>query len=235
MGSPIRVAILDDHQSVVDGYLYRLGAVPDIEVVGTAIYSEELELLLERHPVDLLLLDVTVPISPSNPQPYPIFHLLPRLLESYPSLSVLVISMHDQRPLIRAVMEAGASGYILKDDHATLKELGNVVLSVIRGGIYLSQRAYKQIRQSTDEADGLGLTPRELQVLSLCAAFPDMPTSEVAATIGVAHSTVRNLLSSAYLRLEVRSRAAAVLKARHLALITPEAAGISIDYPTLSR
>ena len=62
---------------------------------------------------------------------------------------------------------------------------------------------------------------RQLEALSLCAAYPDATTAELAGMLGVAHSTLRNLLSGAYLRLNVRSRTAAVAKAKRLGLITP--------------
>ena len=62
---------------------------------------------------------------------------------------------------------------------------------------------------------------RQLEALSLCAAYPEATTAELADRLGVAHSTLRNLLSGAYLRLNVRSRTAAVAKAQRLGLITP--------------
>jgi DNA-binding CsgD family transcriptional regulator len=65
------------------------------------------------------------------------------------------------------------------------------------------------------------LTPRQLELLSLCAAYPDLSTAELAQKMSVSNSTVRNLLSSAYLRLNVHSRTAAIEKARDLGLITP--------------
>jgi len=143
MTKKIRVTILDDHQSIIDGYLFRLGKVPEIEVVATIAYGEELEPTLGKFPTDVLLLDVSVPMSAINPNPYPILHVIPKLLELYPNLAVLVISMLAERGLIRAIMEAGANGYILKDDQATIRELGNVVTSVANGGIYFSQKAHQ--------------------------------------------------------------------------------------------
>jgi two-component system nitrate/nitrite response regulator NarL len=110
----IHVAILDDHQSIIDGYLFRLGQSPDIEVVVTAKYTDELEALLARTPVDVLLLDVQVSISADNLNPYPILERIPAWLQSYPELSVLVISMYNLPSLLRSVMEVGASGYLLK-------------------------------------------------------------------------------------------------------------------------
>jgi len=219
MNEKIRVSILDDHQSIIDGYYFRLSQNPKFEVVSSALYGEELEPLLAGHSVDILLLDVTVPTSKENANPYPILHLIPKLLERYPTLYILVISMHNTPSLIKAVMEAGASGYILKDDTSTLRELPNVLLTIMGGGIYLSQHAYQQIYKRVPK--DVTLTTRQLEVLSLCAAYPDASTAELAKRLGVAHSTVRNLLSGAYIRLNVHNRAAAIAKAYKMGLLVP--------------
>lgn len=222
MSPKIRVSILDDHQSIVDGYLYRLSNTPQIEVVATMFYGEELESTLPSKPTDVLILDVNVPTSPTNVNPYPILHWIPQLLQIYPSLNVLVISMHAQRTIIKAVMEAGASGYILKDDQATLRALPSVIISVAQGGIHLSRQAHDLLlrKGSQDDLD-LPLTSRQQEVLSLLTAYPDLTSANIAQKLGVRHSTVRNLLSDAYLRLGVRNRSAAIAKARQLGLITP--------------
>jgi DNA-binding NarL/FixJ family response regulator len=219
MIAKIRVAILDDHQSIIDGYRYRLASSTDIEVVATALYGEDLVALLAQYPVDVLLLDVSVPTSQDNPSPYPILRLIPELLQIYPNLSVLVISVYTQRTLIRAVMEAGGNGYILKDDHAAIEDLASIVHSVANGGVFLSQRS-SQLLLNHLSNDPL-LTQRQMEALSLCAAYPEARISDLAKRIPVANSTMRNLLSEAYLRLGVTSRAAAVAKARKMGLITP--------------
>ncbi len=222
MKDKIRVAILDDHQGIIDGYLYRLGSAQDIDVVATALYGEDLEPILAKKPVDVLVLDVQMPTSPTNPNPYPILYLIPRLLEIYPNLVVLVISMHTQRTLINAVMEAGASGYVVKDDQATIRELPSVIRTVAGGSIYMSQYAYQELKKSRTGALLQPLSPRQLEALSMCAAFPDASTQELAQIMNIANSTLRNLLSGAYLKLNVRSKAAAIAKARQMGLITPD-------------
>jgi DNA-binding NarL/FixJ family response regulator len=217
----VRVAILDDHQSIIDGYLYRLGQTPEIEIVGTATYGEELEPMLSKRPVSVLLLDLSVRTSPQNPNPFPILHVLPRLLQKHPNLCVLVISMFSEPGLMRSLVEAGVSGYILKDDQPAFRELGNVVLSIANGGIYFSKRAHSLYLQSENLDTNDLLTPRQMEVISLCAAYPDASTSDLAQMMTISNSTVRNLLSSVYLRLAVHSRTAAVEKARELGLVTP--------------
>lgn len=222
MQQKIRVTILDDHQSIVDGYLYRLEKFPNLQVVATLAYGEELEPTLEKNPTDVLLLDVGVPTSAANPNPYPILHIIPTLLQSYPNLSILVISMYADRGLIRAVMETGASGYLLKDDQAVIRDLGNVVASVANGGIYFSQNAHKTLlRSGADRHEDL-LSKRQREALSLCASYPNSSTADLAKKLSVSNSTVRNLLSGAYIKLGVNNRIAAISMARQLGLITPE-------------
>lgn len=218
----IRVAILDDHQPIIDGYLYRLGSVPNIEVVATMHYGDELEQVVARTPVDVLLLDIGVPTSATNPNPYPIHFAISNLLQRYPDLTILVISMYAQRAMIKSVMEAGASGYILKDDQAAIKELPAIIQTVDSGGIYLSQSAATEIYKRRTGQLEQSLSLRQVEVLSLCASRPDATTTDLAQWMNIANSTVRNLLSSAYIKLKVRNRAAAIAKARQMNLLKPE-------------
>jgi DNA-binding NarL/FixJ family response regulator len=217
--STIRVAILDDHLSTVFGHRFALQQAENIEVVGTAQFGEEIEPLLAERPVDVLLLDVGVPTSPGNANPYPILHIIPRLLERYPQLTVVIISMHGERAFVQSVMEAGASGYILKDDSEAIQNLPAIVRTVANGGIYLSPQARQFLAKRKTMATDPLLTPRQLETLSLCAAFPNATTADLAKRLNVQHSTCRNLLSSAYVRLGVTNRAAAIAKARQLGLL----------------
>jgi two-component system nitrate/nitrite response regulator NarL len=223
MAKKIWVAILEDHQSVIDGYLYRLSKAPQVEVAVIATTAEEFEAQLAEHPVDVLLLDVNVPVAADDHSPFPILHSIPKWLQAHPHLAVLVISVHKSGAIIRSVMEAGAGGYICKDDNAVIQELGSVIQIIAGGGMYLSEQARKYLlsHQNGERA----LSARQLEALTLCAAYPDLTTGVLAAKMDIAHSTFRNLLSEAYLKLEVHSRAAAIAKARQLGLIPPQTSG----------
>ena len=225
MSETIRVTILDDHQSIVDGYVYRLEKEEGLEVAATINFGEDLEPVLASHPTDVLLLDVNVPASAENRNPYPILHTIPQLLQTYPALNILVISMHAERGLIRAVMDAGASGYILKDDQATVKNLGSVVKSIAAGGVHFSQIALDLYAKYLSTENNNLPTPRQLEVISLCAAYPDSTSAELAQKMNVSNSTVRNLLSATYLKLGIHNRAAAIARARQLGWITPQNSG----------
>jgi two-component system nitrate/nitrite response regulator NarL len=224
MSDKIRITIIEDHQSIIDGYIYRLSANPQIEVVATVMFGEELESILAEHPTDVLIADINVPTAQDNRNPYPILHLIPKLLQNLPDLNILVISMYNKPTIIQAVMEAGASGYILKDDQTTIQDLANVVKLVANGGIHLSQPAFEKLFKRVHQESTL--TSRQLEALSLCAAYPDASSAELANRLGVANSTFRNLLSGAYLHLNVHTRAAAIIEATQLGLIPPFTADI---------
>lgn len=204
---------------MVAGYQHYLRDAPDINMVASAAYADELAPMLAQHQVDLLILDVNVNTTATSETPYPLLYTIPKLLQQYPELIILVISMHRDRGIIRAVVEAGASGYVLKEDQAAMRELASVVRTVAGGGVYFSQKAYHELmkRQPVEPL----LTARQLEALSLMAAYPDYTTADAARQLNVAPSTIRNLLSTSYLRLGVRNCAAAVAKARQLGLITP--------------
>jgi two-component system response regulator NreC len=218
---PIRVAILDDHQTSLDSYTFRLQGSPNIQVVATANYGNDLAPMLEANEVDVLLLDVNVPNSEEDRNPYPLLALLPEIIDTHPEMHILVISMYDQRTLVKAVIEAGATGYILKEDREAIQQLAEAVTLVNTGGVYLS----KQLRDALGNA-GVEQVPllskRQREALSLAAAYPDIKTEELGDRLNVAPSTLRNLLSKAYKRLNVRNRVAATEKARRLGLITPK-------------
>jgi two-component system response regulator NreC len=221
MLSRIRVAILDDHQSIIDGLSYRLNMNPRIQIVNTANYGEDLEPMMAENEIDVLLLDVSIPNSPANLNPYPVLHVIPRLLKNYPRLSVLIISMFTQHSLIDTLVNAGISGYIFKDDQNSIQEVDKIVEKIANGGIYFSQGAYWGAGENP--VDAL-LTERQLEALSLSASRPDGDTISLAKRLGISGSTMRNLLSGAYLRLGVRTRAAAIAKAQQLGILpnTPQ-------------
>lgn len=216
----IKVAILDDHQSIVDGYLYRLKNCPWINVVGAAKFVEDLHFLLARQRVDVLLMDVYVPLRVGETSPYPILNTVREILKMYPDLNILVISMIAQPVLIKSLVDIGVSGYVFKHDTESIGRLGDVISVIAGGGIYFSQQAHDFLRLESVSASKPLLTDRQLEALGLCAAYPDLSTAEIAVQLGVAHSTLRNLLSGAYLRLNVHTRIAAITRARQLGLLS---------------
>jgi len=217
MSNNINVAILEDHQSTIDGYRLRLSKHPGTRVIASCLFSDGLMDMIDNHPVDVLILDINVPISKDNRNIQPIHQLITELKNKYPELIILVISMHAQRAMIKTILEAGTSGYILKDDYDSIRNLGKLVETLAEGGTFMSNRV-RDIFFNGRRND-LNLTKRELEVLSMCAAYPDESTAELAERMKIANSTVRNFLHKIYIKLQVHGRAAAILKAQEIGLL----------------
>jgi DNA-binding NarL/FixJ family response regulator len=218
MAENVKVAILEDHQSTIDGYIHRLSEYPKIQIVGSCLFSQGLFKLLREKPADMLILDINVPISEENRNIQPIHQLLSDLKDAFPDLTILVISMHSQRAMIKNVLQAGTSGYILKDDYDSIRNLGKIIETLANGGSFMSNRVRDIFFQG--HAQDFTLTPRELEVLSVCAAYPDDSTANLADRLEIANPTVRNFLHKIYLKLQVHGRAAAILKAQEMGLIS---------------
>jgi DNA-binding NarL/FixJ family response regulator len=120
--------------------------------------------------------------------------------------------------LVRSIIEAGARGYILKNDTHKIQELGKSILTVLNGDPLFSEK----ILRAFSIRKGNLFTDRQLEVLSLCAAYPNSKTAELADKMQIADSTLRNLLSTVYLKLGVQTRAAAIARAREMGIITPD-------------
>lgn len=221
MSNTIKVAVLEDHQSIIDGYTMRLREADNVELVGVASHGEELEMLLALNPhLDVLIMDVSVPISAVDHNSIPILHYVSKLLAGRDGLNILVISMYTQKSLIKALMGVGASGYILKQDSISLRNLAVVVKRIANGGTYFSEEVSQALEEEESNLELSNLTARQLEAISLCAAFPELSTDELAMKANVAKSTFRNLLSETYERLSVHSRGAAVVRAKTLGLIS---------------
>jgi DNA-binding NarL/FixJ family response regulator len=216
MAEPVKIAIVDDHQSIIDGYIHRLESTPEVEVMASGLNGQDLQDILASQPVDVLLLDLSIPTSAWDHNPYPVFHELPNLMRKHPQLKIIVISMFTQLSLVKAMFDLGISAYIFKDDQLSVQLLGNVVKTVAEGGVYMSQGAYPG--PATAQPEQI-LTPRQLEALSLCMAYPNLTTEVLADRLSISTSTCRNLLSGAYRRLGVQNRAAAIVEAQRLGIL----------------
>lgn len=222
MEPKIRIVILDDHPMTLEGYLAKLGRDSSLEIAATMGFADLLEPVLQKDDVDVLILDVGAPTSAQNRNPYPMLYVVPKLLEEHHNLNILVISMHNERGLIRGAMNAGASGYILKDDQSANATLPEIVKLVAAGGVYLSEEAGALYEKGLKNENGKDLSPRQLEALSLCAAHPGEKSIVLARKMGISHQAFRTLLSAAYFKLGARTRADAIARARQMGLITPE-------------
>jgi DNA-binding NarL/FixJ family response regulator len=154
----IRLLLVDDHPLVRDGLNARLSTQPGIEVVGEAgDAAEALRQVAACRPT-LVLLDVGMREVNG-------IELAAQLLANDPALKVLMLSMHDNPEYVQRALQAGASGYVLKD--APASEIIGALHAVAAGGVFLSPALSKRLFRN--QAPRPLLSPRESQILAALA------------------------------------------------------------------
>ncbi len=199
---PIRLLIVDDHPVVRGGLRGIFAGDPSFEVVGEAANGAEAITRASALDADVVLMDLRMPEMSG-------VEAIRRLRESAPSVRVLVLTTYDTDDDVLPAIEAGATGYLLKD--APREELIRAVHAAFQGDAVLSpsvaRRLVGQVRQPTPDA----LSQRELDVLRLIASGEG--NREAAAKLFISESTVKTHLLHIYEKLGVRDRAAAVAEA----------------------
>jgi DNA-binding NarL/FixJ family response regulator len=213
----IKVAILEDFPMIVDGYIFRLNQQEDIEVVASANYGIGLYPMLDKNEIDVLILDVEVPMRENSTTFLNTLNLVPQIFDDHPNLQVLVISMHDSQTLIKQLLEKGVSGYLLKDDYKKIGALDEAIRQIYAGDMVISEAIYQKLHKAPSKS--ISLTKRERDILSFFIKDPGVTTPEIAKDLGIAVSTVRNTLSKLYQKLDVQSKNAAIQKTRELGLL----------------
>ncbi|MGO1049625.1 response regulator [Crossiella sp. CA198] len=206
--SRIRLLIVDDHPIVRNGLAVAFGAEPDIEVVGEAANGLEAVELAARVPADVVLMDLRMPELDG-------VRAIRLLRERHPELRVLVLTTFDTDSDVLPAIEAGATGYLLKD--APPAELLKAVRAASRGESVLAPTvAGRLIGQVRKPARG-ALSTRELEVLTLVAG--GATNREAARKLFISEASIKTHLLHIYAKLDVRDRAAAVGQAYRRGLL----------------
>jgi DNA-binding NarL/FixJ family response regulator len=156
--SEIRILLVDDHPLVRDGLRARLETAPRLRVVGEAGSGQEAIEQAGACRPDLVLMDVNMKGGSG-------IDATARLLQHYPGVAVLVLSMHDKPEYVTQAIQAGARGYVLKD--APGKDIVLAIDTVMGGGIYYSAALARQLASPAAASDVL--TAREQEVLDQIA------------------------------------------------------------------
>lgn len=196
--SPINILIADDHAMVRSGLRRILEGEPGLTVIGEAEDGRSTLAALERQTPDLLMLDLSMP-APSGPQ------LLKSIRERWPTLPVLVVSMHNEPRIVRVVLQSGANGYVTKDsDPDTLLA---ALRKVAGGGRYVEPALADQLAfLPPDQGDPLKmLSPREFEVFRHLAA--GLSNHEIARELGLSEKTVSTHKSNLMAKLAIDNMA----------------------------
>lgn len=204
----IRVLIADDHPIVREGLRTILGFQEGIEVVGEASDGLEAVDLAQKLLPEVVLMDIRM--SKLNG-----VEATRRIKAHNPEIGVIVLTNYDDDRYVFEGVEAGASGYLLKD--ISFDELSEAIHRVARGESLMAPSVLRKVldefahRAEESELPHEGLTPRELEVLQALAQ--GLKNEEIAKELFITGKTVKSHLGSIFSKLGVNDRSQAILYA----------------------
>jgi len=205
--SPIRLLIADDHPVVRDGLSGMFAHDPEFEVVGEAADGAEAIQLAHARKPDVILMDLRMPGMDG-------VTAITELAKQRIDARVLVLTTYDTDSYVLPAIEAGATGYLLKD--APRAELLRAVRAAARGESVLAPSVASRLINKVRGPEPL--SKRELEVLGLVA--DGQTNREAAATLFISEATVKTHLLNIYGKLGVSDRASAVAEAYKRGLFT---------------
>ncbi len=208
MNDEIRILLADDHPVVRSGLRAVLDAEPDLRVVAEASTGERAVELAAEMELDVVLMDLQFGAGMHGSR------ATAAITARAGAPHVLVLTTYDTDSDILAAIEAGATGYLLKD--ASPDELAAAVRSAAAGRSALAP-AVAQRLMGRVRAPGTTLTPRELEVLQLVA--DGLSNQQVSSALHLSQATVKTHLVHVYEKLGVDSRTAAVAAARERRIV----------------
>jgi len=204
----IRILVVDDHPVVRSGLVGLLGVEEGLDVVGEAADGDEALALVARHAPDVVLMDLRMPRRDG-------VSATAEITARHPATRVLVLTTYDTDADIVRAVEAGATGYLLKDTPRA--QLIEGVRAASRGETVLAApvaaRLLSRLRTPAPEAP----TDRELQVLRAVAR--GLTNAEIGRELFIGEATVKTHLQRAFAKLGVDDRTRAVTVAMERGLL----------------
>jgi len=216
-GPPIRVFVVDDHEVVRLGLRAFLGATPGVELIGEAADGRaalaELDALAERDALpDVVLMDLVMP----EPDGVATTALVKK---AHPGVDVVVVTSFGEAHRVHGALEAGATGYVLKD--ADVDEIVEAVRAAHRGEVHLDAAVARVLTRSlvAPRRGVAALTARERDVLVLVAE--GRSNRDIGRILSIGERTVQTHLGNVLTKLDLASRTQAALWAVREGLVHP--------------
>lgn len=202
----LHIVLVDDHMVVREGLKTLINAQPDMVVVGEASDGADAAALVRDCAPDVVIMDITMPTVNG-------IEATTQIKQQYPSVHLLVLSVHDDTSYLRQLLAAGASGYILK--HTAADALIQAIHVVASGGVYLEPGladhvVSRYVRRPTLTTELLGtvLSERETEVVQRVAR--GYSNKDTAAQLNLSVKTVETYRARAMEKLGLESRSALV-------------------------
>ncbi len=193
-----KIFIVDDHFMVIEGIRSLLENEKEIEWMGHASSAASCMAFLVTHKTDIILMDINLPDKSG-------IDLCKEVKSRYPSIFILALSTFNQASYVQAMMEYGASGYLLKN--ASQQEIMQGIHEVMKGKTYMSLEVAQELRKSEDLKMPV-ISKREKEVLVLIAE--GLTNNEIAERLFVSSNTVDTHRKNLLLKLQAKNTAALV-------------------------
>ena len=187
-----RILIVDDHAVVRRGVRSLLEAQPEWEIVGEASTGRTALEMVEREMPDVVVLDLSLPELHG-------LEVTRRIRSSFPSVAVLVLTMHQSEELARQVRDAGARAFVLKSDAD--QDLVKAVEALRLGDTFFSATVAGAVIDGHERP--MHVTPREREIIQLVAE--GQSTKEIAAQLDISIKTVESHRTNIMRKLGLRS------------------------------
>jgi DNA-binding NarL/FixJ family response regulator len=207
----IRLIIADDHPVVRTGLQGMLASQPDFEIVGEATNGAEAVTLAATLQPDLVLMDLRMAIMDG-------VAATAQIRRHLPALPILVLTTYDSDTDILRAIEAGATGYLLKDAPRDL--LFAAIRDVAQGKSALAPAVMTRLQRRMRSSNVDGLSAREIEVLAHVARGSS--NKQIARSLHISEATVKSHLIHIFSKLRVTDRTAAVMVALEHGLLTIE-------------
>ena len=205
----ISLFIVDDHQMLIDGIKALLQNEPEFEIVGEALRSSEALEKLKKQKVDIVISDINMPEMSG-------IELARNLRLTHPEQKILALSMFGEKTTIVDMMDAGVSGYILKNTGK--QELVAALRTIANGKTFFSQEVSEELKRVDETIDKRYLlTAREREIVKHIAK--GMSHTEIGETLFISPRTVDTHRTNLMKKLEVNSIAELIKLAIQLKLI----------------
>lgn len=204
----IRVILIEDDQTIREGYGYLLDRAEGIKMVQTYASFEDAEPYLISDFPDVILLDIELPGING-------IEAILRIKKKYPSGHIIILTVYDNESNIFKALSNGASGYLTKNSSPS--KILDSIKEVMQGGGPLSAGIAKMVIHSFRRKSDSPLTKRETQILE-CISEGKSRTS-IAAELFIDKETVKTHIKNIYSKLDVNSKEGAIRIARQDRLI----------------
>jgi NarL family two-component system response regulator LiaR len=209
---PISLLIVDDHRKVHQALVEMISFCDGIEVLAHASNGQEAISLCDEYHPDIVLMDVMMPVMDG-------IEATRNIHAAHPEIKVLALSSFRDQGAVRAMLENGAVGYILKD--SSIEDLENIIRSAYGGHNILSPEILQSLLEvppSDKTADDIGdLSRREQEILVLFST--GLTNGEIAAQLSISISTVKFHITNILSKLGVSTRAEALVIAARSQLV----------------